>query len=124
MRSLATRLRNFCPPSGLSREARQLFWRWIIPQISMARKRAITGAETGGNTADLGFEAKLRPTAEQAAPAPHIEASAENMGGSMSSNQSGDCYARSARPNWATHSQGLGSQRDIRRALHPDLRAA
>jgi type I restriction enzyme M protein len=37
--------------------------------------------------------------------------------GSMSSNQSGDCNARSARRNWATNSQGLGSQRDIRRAL-------
>jgi len=37
--------------------------------------------------------------------------------GSMSSNQSGDCNARSARREWATNSQGLGSQRDIRRAL-------
>jgi hypothetical protein len=35
----------------------------------------------------------------------------------MSSNQSGDCNARSARREWATDSQGLGSQRDIRRAL-------
>ena len=34
-----------------------------------------------------------------------------------SSNQSGDCNARSARREWATHWQGLGSQRDIRRAL-------
>ncbi len=37
--------------------------------------------------------------------------------GSMSSNQSGDCNARSARRERATNSQGLGSQRDIRRAL-------
>ena len=37
--------------------------------------------------------------------------------GAMSSNQSGDCNARSARREWATDSQGLGSQRDIRRAL-------
>ena len=37
--------------------------------------------------------------------------------GSMSSNQSGDCNARSARRERATDSQGLGSQRDIRRAL-------
>jgi type I restriction enzyme M protein len=37
--------------------------------------------------------------------------------GSMSSNQSGDCNARSARREWATISQGLGSQRDIRKAL-------
>lgn len=37
--------------------------------------------------------------------------------GSMSSNQSGDCTARSARREWVTHSQDLGSQRDIRRAL-------
>ena len=37
--------------------------------------------------------------------------------GSMSSNQSGDCNARSARRNWATNSQGLVSQRDIRRAV-------
>ena len=37
--------------------------------------------------------------------------------GSMSSNQSGDCNARSARREWATNSQGFGSQRDIRRAL-------
>ena len=34
-----------------------------------------------------------------------------------SSNQSGDCNARSARREWASNSQGLGSQRDIRRAL-------
>ena len=34
-----------------------------------------------------------------------------------SSNQSGDCNARSARREWATDSQGLRSQRDIRRAL-------
>jgi type I restriction-modification system DNA methylase subunit len=37
--------------------------------------------------------------------------------GSMSSNQSGNCTARSALREWATNSQGLGSQRDIRRAL-------
>ncbi len=37
--------------------------------------------------------------------------------GSMSSNPSGDFPARSARRKWATNSQGLGSQRDIRRAL-------
>jgi hypothetical protein len=37
--------------------------------------------------------------------------------GSMSSNQSGDGNVRSARREWATNSQGLGSQRDIRRAL-------
>jgi type I restriction-modification system DNA methylase subunit len=37
--------------------------------------------------------------------------------GSMSSNESGDCHARSARREWATNSQGLGSQRNIRRAL-------
>jgi hypothetical protein len=37
--------------------------------------------------------------------------------GSMSSNQSGDCNARSARRNRTTDWQGLGSQRDIRRAL-------
>jgi type I restriction enzyme M protein len=37
--------------------------------------------------------------------------------GSMSSNQSGDCNARSARRKRATNWQGLGSQRDIRRAL-------
>jgi len=37
--------------------------------------------------------------------------------GSMSSSQSGDCNARSARREWVTNSQGLGSQRDIRRAL-------
>jgi type I restriction enzyme M protein len=37
--------------------------------------------------------------------------------GSMSSNQSGDCNARSAFCEWKTNSQGLGSQRDIRRAL-------
>jgi hypothetical protein len=35
----------------------------------------------------------------------------------MSSNESGDCHARSARREWATNSQGLGSQRNIRRAL-------
>jgi len=34
-----------------------------------------------------------------------------------SSNQSGDCNARSARRNWATNSQGLGSQRDTRQKL-------
>ena len=37
--------------------------------------------------------------------------------GSMSSNQPGACNARSARRERATNSQGLGSQRDIRRAL-------
>jgi type I restriction enzyme M protein len=37
--------------------------------------------------------------------------------GSISSNQSGDCNARSARRDWATDLQGLGGQRDIRRAL-------
>lgn len=37
--------------------------------------------------------------------------------GSMSSNQSDDCNARSGRREWAPHSQGLRSQRDIRRAL-------
>ena len=37
--------------------------------------------------------------------------------GSMSSNQSGDCNAQSARREWATNSQGLGSQRDLRRTL-------
>ena len=42
--------------------------------------------------------------------------------GSMSSNQSGDCNARSARRERATNSQGLGSQRDIRRApIEADL---
>ena len=37
--------------------------------------------------------------------------------GSKSSNQSGDCNARSARQRWVTDSQGLGSQRDIRQSL-------
>ena len=42
--------------------------------------------------------------------------------GSMSSNQSGDYDARSASPMWATHSQGLGSQRDIRqKPIEADL---
>ena len=42
--------------------------------------------------------------------------------GSMSSNQSSDCNARSASPMWATHSQGLGSQRDIRqKPIEADL---
>ena len=49
--------------------------------------------------------------------APHGMAGFVLANGSMSSNQSGDCNARSARRNWATDSQGLGSQRDIRRAL-------
>lgn len=39
------------------------------------------------------------------------------VNGSMSSNQSGDCNARSAHRNWPTDSQGLRSQRDIRKAL-------
>ena len=34
-----------------------------------------------------------------------------------SSNQSGACNARSARRDWATNSQGLGRQRDIRQKL-------
>lgn len=37
--------------------------------------------------------------------------------GGMSSHQSSDCNARSAGRKWATNSQGLGGQRDIRRAL-------
>ncbi len=37
--------------------------------------------------------------------------------GSMSSDHSGECHARSAHREWTTHSQGLASQRDIRRAL-------
>ena len=37
--------------------------------------------------------------------------------GSMSSNQSGDCNARSARREWTTDSLSMGSQRDIRRAF-------
>ena len=49
--------------------------------------------------------------------APHGMAGFVLANGSMSSNQSGDCNARSARREWATNSQGLGSQRDIRRAL-------
>jgi len=49
--------------------------------------------------------------------APHGMAGFVLANGSMSSNQSGDCNARSARRNWATDSQGLGSQRDIRQKL-------
>ena len=49
--------------------------------------------------------------------APHGMAGFVLANGSMSSNQSGDCNARSARREWATNWQGLGSQRDIRRAL-------
>ena len=37
--------------------------------------------------------------------------------GSMSSHQSGACKAGSAHRNWATNSQGLGRQRDIRQKL-------
>ena len=49
--------------------------------------------------------------------APHGMACFVLANGSMSSNQSGDCNARSARRDWAANSQGLGSQRDIRQKL-------
>jgi len=49
--------------------------------------------------------------------APHGMADFVLANGSMSSDQSGDCNARSAHQEWASNSQGLGSQRDIRRAL-------
>ena len=67
----------------------------------MARNRS---SKENSSTATIGFEASV-PVRKDLA------------NGSMSSNQSGDCNARSARRDWATNSQGLGSQRDIRRAL-------
>ena len=42
----------------------------------------------------------------------------------MSSNQSGDCNARSARRELATDAQGLGSQRDFRLGLIEDCMVA
>jgi type I restriction enzyme M protein len=49
--------------------------------------------------------------------APHGMAAFVLANGSMSSNQLGNCNTRSVRREWATNSQGLGSQSTIRRAL-------
>lgn len=42
-------------PSGLSRWAGQLFWRWIIPKKDMAKKWATKGSATGGKLGDIGI---------------------------------------------------------------------
>ena len=56
------------------------------------------------------------------APANGAKATSANLGfvlanGSMSSNQSGECIARSASSKSEAKLHGLGRQRDIRRAL-------
>jgi type I restriction enzyme M protein len=59
MRPLATRRRELLPAFQLVTRGAATILALDNPPISMARKRAITGAETAGNTAALGFEAKL-----------------------------------------------------------------
>jgi len=91
-----------------------------IPAIVAKGKRT----QTSDSSANLGFEEDNHYLAPHGMVgvdfvclrfAPAVPANGPAVAGS--SNQSGDCNARSARREWATDSQGLGSQRDIRQKL-------